>query len=69
MSLDNRLVAKGTQNRSGSGNCQCMVRGAFCHRSYMRCDKMLVSIATSSLVPLHAVRQKAWLTPLYLQLN
>lgn len=35
----------------------------FCHRSYLCCDKtFLVSIATSSPVPRHAVRQKAWLT-------
>lgn len=31
----------------------------FCHRSYLCCDKMLVSIATSSPVPGHVVRQKA----------
>lgn len=34
----------------------------FCHRSYLCCDKMLVSIATSSPVPRHAVRQKAQAT-------
>lgn len=34
----------------------------FCHRSSLCGGKMLVSIATPSLVPLHAVRQKAWPT-------
>lgn len=39
-----------------------MVRGTFVNGAHVCCDKILVSIATPSLVSLHAVRQKAWPT-------
>lgn len=60
--LNNHLIAGGTRTMDLVVEIVSIVGRYFCYRSYLCCDKILVSIATIFPVSVHTVRQKAWST-------